>query len=60
VRRALASLGAVPAVLYQLEGDDPLVFAASAALLALVAMATGLVPALRASRIDPMRALSAF
>jgi predicted permease len=45
------------ALLYHLEGDDPLVFAASAALLTLVAMAAGLVPAMRASRIDPMRAL---
>jgi predicted permease len=45
------------ALLYQLEGNDPLVFAASAGLLALVAMGAGLVPAMRASRIDPMRAL---
>jgi predicted permease len=45
------------ALLYQVEGDDPLVFAASAALLTLVAMGAGLLPAMRASRIDPVRAL---
>jgi predicted permease len=45
------------ALFYQLEGDDPLVFVASAGLLALVAMGAGLLPAMRASRIDPMRAL---
>lgn len=45
------------ALLYQLQGNDPLVFAGSAVLLTLVAMGAGLVPAMRASRIDPMRAL---
>jgi predicted permease len=45
------------ALLYQLQGNDPLVFAASAGLLTLVAMGAGLLPAMRASRIDPMRAL---
>ncbi|HSY80878.1 MAG TPA: ABC transporter permease [Gemmatimonadaceae bacterium] len=45
------------ALLYQLEGNDPLVFAASAGVLTLVAMGAGLLPAMRASRIDPMRAL---
>ncbi|HTD59871.1 MAG TPA: ABC transporter permease [Gemmatimonadaceae bacterium] len=45
------------ALLYQLEGNDPLVFAAAAGVLTLVAMGAGLLPAMRASRIDPMRAL---
>jgi predicted permease len=45
------------ALLYQVEGDDPLIFAASACLLTLVAMGAGLLPAMRASRIDPVRAL---
>ena len=44
-------------MLYQLKGWDPTVLAASAVILALVAMGAGLIPAHRASRIDPMRAL---
>jgi predicted permease len=44
-------------LLYELQGYDPLVLTVSAGLLALVAAAAGLVPALRASRIEPMVAL---
>jgi ABC-type antimicrobial peptide transport system permease subunit len=44
-------------MLYQMSGADPIVMAASAALLAFVALAAGYVPALRASRVDPMQAL---
>jgi ABC-type antimicrobial peptide transport system permease subunit len=44
-------------LLFQLEGYDPMVLTASALLLTLVALAAGLVPAQRASKIDPMRAL---
>ena len=44
-------------MLYQMSGADPLVMAASTVLLALVALAAGYVPALRASRVDPMQAL---
>jgi predicted permease len=44
-------------LLYQLKGSDPIVLAASAIVLALVAFGAGLVPAFRASRLDPMRAL---
>ncbi len=44
-------------LLFELEGSDPTVFAASAAALTLVALAAGFVPALRASRVEPMRAL---
>ncbi len=39
------------------ERSDPAVIRASAALLALVALAAGYVPALRASRVDLMQAL---
>jgi predicted permease len=44
-------------LLFELKGSDPAVLAASAAALTLVALAAGFVPALRASRVDPMRAL---
>ena len=44
-------------LLYELQGYDPIVLIASAALLTTVALAAGFVPALRASRIDPMTAL---
>jgi predicted permease len=44
-------------LLFELQGHDPLVLAGSAALLLIVSGGAGLIPALRASRIDPMRAL---
>jgi predicted permease len=44
-------------ILYELKGWDPGVLAASVVGLAIVAMGAGFFPALRASRIDPMRAL---
>jgi ABC-type antimicrobial peptide transport system permease subunit len=45
------------AMLYQMTGADPVVMAAAITLLALVALAAGYLPALRASRVDPMQAL---
>ena len=44
-------------LLYQMSGSDPIVIVGSAAALALVALGAGFVPALKASRVDPMRAL---
>lgn len=44
-------------LLFQMEGHDPAVVALSAIALAIVALGAGLLPALRASRIDPMKAL---
>ncbi len=44
-------------LLYQLKGSDPVVLAASAAALAVVSLAAGFLPALRASQVDPMQAL---
>jgi predicted lysophospholipase L1 biosynthesis ABC-type transport system permease subunit len=61
-----ATIGAVGAygigrgaqsLLFGLNGRDPLVMAASAMLLALVAMAAGSLPAWRASKVDPVQAL---
>jgi ABC-type antimicrobial peptide transport system permease subunit len=47
----------VASLLYQMEARDPWVFTGSVLLLILIALAAGLVPAMRASRIDPMKAL---
>jgi predicted permease len=44
-------------LLYQLKGSDPVVLVGSAVALTLVALAAGFVPAQRAARVDPMRAL---
>jgi predicted permease len=44
-------------LLYRMEGADPTVLASAAGALALVALAAGFIPALRASRVEPMRAL---
>jgi ABC-type antimicrobial peptide transport system permease subunit len=54
---ALALAKAAQSMLYQMSGADPVVMSASVILLALVALAAGYVPALRASRVDPMAAL---
>ncbi|HEX5473461.1 MAG TPA: ABC transporter permease [Vicinamibacterales bacterium] len=45
------------ALLYEMQGADPVVLVSAAVLLTCVALGAGLVPAHRASRIDPMRAL---
>jgi predicted permease len=44
-------------LLFELQGHDPLVLAGAAVVLTLVAMGAGFIPAYRASRLDPMRAL---
>jgi ABC-type antimicrobial peptide transport system permease subunit len=48
---------AAQSLLYQLQGNEPAVIAAAAGTLALVAFTAGFLPALRASRVDPMQAL---
>jgi predicted permease len=56
----IAALGVgrwATSLLFQLEGHDPVVLVTSATVLVIVALAAGYVPALRASRIDPMQAL---
>lgn len=44
-------------LLFELRGWDPFVIATSVVVLGLVALGAGLVPAVRASRVDPMQAL---
>jgi predicted permease len=44
-------------MLYQLEGSDPVVLSAAVVMLTVVALGAGLIPAQRASRVAPMRAL---
>jgi predicted permease len=56
----LASLGAgrvLASLLYGVSPFDPAAYAVAAALLAIVAVAANLAPALAAARIDPLRAL---
>jgi predicted permease len=48
---------AAGSLLYGVEGRDPLIFALAAAVLALFAMAAGYIPAVKASRVDPLHAL---
>jgi ABC-type antimicrobial peptide transport system permease subunit len=54
---AIALGRAASSLLFQLEGYDPVVIVVAAVALGLVAFGAGLLPALRASRIDPMAAL---
>jgi predicted permease len=44
-------------MLFELKAYDPVVLAASTGLLALVAFSAGLIPAIRASRVNPLTAL---
>ena len=53
---AAAGLGA-GALLFQLKPYDPIVLTIAAILMTLVAFGAGFIPALRASRVEPMRAL---
>ena len=45
------------AILYQMTASDPVVYASAVGTLALVALLAGLIPAHRASKVDPMTAL---
>jgi predicted permease len=49
--------GLAQSLLFEIKGYDPLVLAGAAVVLVLVAMGAGYVPAHRASKLDPMRAL---
>jgi len=54
---ALAMGRGAQSLLFEMEGNDPIVVAVAAILLTLVALGAGYVPALRASKVDPMQAL---
>jgi ABC-type antimicrobial peptide transport system permease subunit len=57
IAAAIALGRGAQSLLYELKGHDPLVLAAAAVILTTVALAAGYIPALRASRVDPMQAL---
>jgi predicted permease len=48
---------AARSLLFELQGHDPLVIVASIILLTIVALGAGFIPALRASKVDPIQAL---
>ena len=54
---ALALGRGAKSLLFELSGYDPIVIVTSAIVLTLVALGAGYIPALRASRVDPMQAL---
>jgi len=54
---ALATASSAATLLYGLRPDDPWAFFGASALLAVVALVAGFVPARRASRLDPVAAL---
>ncbi len=54
---ALALGAAAKSLLFELKGYDPVVMAGSIAALTAVAFGAGYLPALKASRVDPMQAL---
>ncbi len=54
---ALLASQAITKLLYGLRPNDPLTIGLSVLLLASVALPASLVPAIRASRLDPMQAL---
>jgi predicted permease len=54
---AIAIARFAESLLFQLNGRDPFVLSVGTALVVLVAFGAGFVPAHRASRVDPMRAL---
>src|SRR5262249_4990488 len=57
IAAAFALGRAAQSLLFELHGHDPFLFAAAAAVLTLVALSAGYLPALRASKVDPMDAL---
>jgi ABC-type antimicrobial peptide transport system permease subunit len=54
---ALGLSKAAQSMLFDMQGTDPVVMSIAIVTLTVVALGAGLVPALRASRVDPMQAL---
>lgn len=54
---ALGLSKAAQSMMFEMQGTDPAVLIASVVTLTTVAMVAGIVPAMRASRVDPMQAL---
>ena len=54
---AFAASGVLRSLLYQVSATDPIVFAGSALGLAGIAIAGYVIPAARASRVEPVTAL---
>jgi predicted permease len=57
VAGALGLAKGAQSMLFDMQGTDPLVMSTAIVTLTVVALGAGLVPALRASRVDPMQAL---
>jgi predicted permease len=57
VPTAFALSRLIQAQLYNVQGNDPAIFAGASVAIAVVAGTAGLIPAIRATRIDPMTAL---
>ncbi len=57
IAAALGLARVARSLLYELKGHDPMVLSLAALLLTAVALGSGYIPAVRASRIDPMQAL---
>ena len=57
IATALAASRLVSGMLFQVSAADPMTFAIAAVFLGLVATVAGYLPALRATRVDPMQAL---
>jgi ABC-type antimicrobial peptide transport system permease subunit len=56
---AIAVSSVLASLLFGVSRSDPWTYAIAAAVLLMVAIAAGVIPAIRASRISPMRALRA-
>jgi len=57
IAAAIAIGRGAKSLLYQMQGSDPVVIAISAVVLTIVALGAGYLPALKASKIDPIQAL---